>query len=279
MKVKELIEYGRKLLSDSDINDSEIISRKIAEYVLKLNRNEIITNLDNEITDKNKEDYDTLIFEVASGEPLQYITNNQEFYGIDFYVDENVLIPQPDTEILVEEVIEIVKNTGFSRVLDMCTGSGCIGISIAKNIESAKVLITDVSENALDIAKKNIEKINVKNINILQSDMFEEIEDEFDIIVSNPPYVETEEIGLLPSDVQKEPILALDGGEDGLEFYKELINESHKYLNDDGYLCMEIGYNQKDTVIELLEENSNYKNIYSKKDLSGNDRIIVAQRR
>lgn len=279
MKVKELIDYGRNLLKENEIEDSDIISRKIVEYVLKFNRNEIIINSDKEISPKNKDDYDTLLYEVASGMPLQYIINNQEFYGLDFYVDESVLIPRPDTEILVEEVINIIKNTGFSRILDICTGSGCIGLSIAKNVDSAKVTITDISDNALEIAKKNMEKLKITNVNIIESDMFEEIEEEFDIIVSNPPYIETEVIDGLSEQVKREPILALDGGEDGLEFYRELINESHKYLNDDGYLCMEIGYNQKDSVINLIEESGNYKNVYSKKDLEGNDRIVVAQRR
>ena len=187
------------------------------------------------------------------GTPLQYITNHQEFMGYDFFVDENVLIPQPDTEILVEEVLKLAQAKKNCTILDMCTGSGCIGISLAKRLQKdVQITLVDISNKALKVAEKNA--INNKvNVQLIQSDMFNNIDTskKYDIIVSNPPYIETDEILNLNKQVQNEPHLALDGGKDGLDFYRIFANEAYKYLNKGGYLCLEIGYNQKEKVIQL----------------------------
>lgn len=280
MKIKELIIYGKNLLEKNNVEDCSIISKVLAEFILGMDKTRLTVNGEQEITEDEKTRYYLALIEIIQGMPVQYITNKQEFMKLDFYVDENVLIPQPDTEILVEEVLEIAKK--FEEkidVLDMCTGSGCIGVSIAKNLENANVVMTDISNKALEIAKKNYEKNidNGKVVKFIESNMFEKIEEKFDIIVSNPPYIETKVIEELSKEVKREPYIALDGGEDGLDFYRILASESYKYLNENGYLCMEIGYDQKDSVINLLEENGNYKEIYSKKDLAGNDRIIIAK--
>ena len=277
MRIKELIDYGVKLLNDNNIEDSRIIAKVLAKYILNLNNNELVSNDNKEISEEEKTRYYLALIEIMQGMPLQYITNNQEFYGLDLYVDENVLIPQPDTEILVEEVINICKKyDGKIKILDICSGSGAIGISIAKNISNANIVLGDISEKAIEIAKKNAEKNGVsERVKFLKTNMFENIKEEFDIIVSNPPYIETKTIEELSKQVQSEPHIALDGGEDGLDFYRILSNDAKKYLKKDGYLCVEIGYNQRENVEKLLKER-NYKNIYSKKDLSGNDRIIVA---
>jgi len=204
--------------------------------------------------------------------------------GMIFSVNKDVLIPRPDTEILVEEVINILKPAGVDiirphYILDLCTGSGAIGISIAKYAENAKVLCTDISEKALEVAKQNAKKLIGDKVNFVQSDLFNSIEGQFDLIVSNPPYIEKEEMECLDTEVKKEPILALYGGTDGLDFYRKIIAEAHKYLKPEGHLCLEIGYNQKDSVIELIEQSENYTKIYSKKDLAGNNRIIVGVKR
>ena len=209
--------------------------------------------------------------------------------GLNFYVDENVLIPQPDTEILVEEVINMCRNINCSepektiKVLDLCTGSGSIGVSIAKNIKKCEITLSDISYDALEIAQKNSAEVtgDTQNnkIKIIQSDLFEKIEEKFDIIVSNPPYIETKTIQTLDKEVQMEPRIALDGGEDGLDLYRRIIKEAYKYLYNNGILALEIGYNQKDRVINLLKESNMYKEIYSKKDLSNIDRIIVCRKR
>lgn len=280
MKIKELIIYGKNLLEKNNIEDSSIVSKMLAEFILGMDKTALIVNSEKEITEDEKIRYYLALIEIIQGMPVQYITNKQEFMKLDFYVDENVLIPQPDTENLVEEVLEISKNLEEKiNVLDMCTGSGCIGVSIAKNIENVNVVMADISSKALEIAKKNYEKNidNGKVAKFIETNMFEKIEEKFDIIVSNPPYIETNVIEELSEEVKREPHIALDGGKDGLDFYRILVSEGYKYLNENGYLCMEIGYDQKDSVIKLLEENRNYKEIYSKKDLAGNDRIIIAK--
>lgn len=301
MKIKELFNLETKRLNESKIEDANIIAKSLIKYVLKLTDNDLIVKQNNEVESNNQKEYEEYINQIIEGTPLQYITNKQEFYKQEFYVDEDVLIPQPDTEILVEEVINIAPKDQKLNILDICTGSGAIGISLANNIKNADVTLVDVSSDALEVAEINCDsifenKITEKayeneaevylleengmkqNIKLHQSDMFDELEEEFDIIVSNPPYIKTKEIKQLSKQVKNEPRIALDGGEDGLYYYRVLIDESHKFLSDDGYLCMEIGYDQKTEVIKLLEESGMYKNIYSKKDLAGNDRIVIAQR-
>lgn len=278
MKIKELIKYGNKLLNENKIEDASIISKILVEFILNKTRQQVIISENEEVSEENKHKYYLALIEIIQGIPLQYITNRQEFMKLNFYVDKNVLIPQPDTEVLIEEVIKISKEKNNKiDILDMCTGSGCIGISIAKNIKNSNITMTDISKEALKIAEKNAKQNEVNKVKFIESNMFENITKKYDIIVSNPPYIESEKIKDLPEQVKKEPKIALDGGYDGLEFYKILIKESHKYLNEDGYLCMEIGYNQKEAVIKLLEENNNYKEIYSKKDLEKNDRIVIAK--
>lgn len=301
MKIKELFNLETRRLNESKIEDANIIAKSLIKYVLKLTDNDLIVKQNNEVESNNQKEYEEYINQIIEGTPLQYITNKQEFYKQEFYVDEDVLIPQPDTEILVEEVINIAPKDQKLNILDICTGSGAIGISLANNIKNADVTLVDVSSEALEVAEINCDsifenKITEKayeneaevylleengmkqNIKLHQSDMFDELEEEFDIIVSNPPYIKTKEIKQLSKQVKNEPRIALDGGEDGLYYYRVLIDESHKFLSDDGYLCMEIGYDQKTEVIKLLEESGMYKNIYSKKDLAGNDRIVIAQR-
>lgn len=195
--------------------------------------------------------------------------------GLNFYVNENVLIPQPDTEILVEEVLQLLKQNVSKKILDICTGSGAIAISIAKMQENSTVTASDISKKAINIARKNSVDNNT-DIEFVLSNMFEKINGKFDIIVSNPPYIEENVISTLPKEVQKEPYIALSGGEDGLKFYRIIAKEGKKFLNANGYIAVEIGYNQKEKVIELFEKEE-YKEVYSKKDFGGNDRIVIVK--
>lgn len=219
------------------------------------------------------------IKKIIEGKPIQYITNYQEFMKLQFYVNENVLIPQPDTEILVEQVINENKNKNIN-ILDLCTGSGAIGISIAKYIEKSNIIATDISSKALQIAKLNAEKNLVhKKIEFILSDMFKDIgKRSFDIIVSNPPYIKTKIIKNLDKTVQNEPSLALDGGMDGLKFYKIIAQKAHEFLNKNGKIYLEIGYDQKDDVVNLLKNTFKYKDIICIKDLEQNDRVIIASK-
>lgn len=197
---------------------------------------------------------------------------------LNFTVNKNVLIPRQDTEILVQEAIDLCKKNKCKTIFDLCTGSGAIAISISKAISNAEVYAGDISKDALEVAKYNNKNLNA-NVHFIETDMFKNINQKFDIIVSNPPYIKTKVINKLDKEVQKEPIIALDGGEDGLFFYKEIINNAYKYLKEDGYLCLEIGYDQREEVIDLIKKTNSYKDIYSKKDLAGLDRIIVCKKR
>lgn len=280
MKIKELIQESKRILKENNINDINLKLRIILSKLLNKPKEYIIIHEDIEIDDRIVQIFFKKIEDLKNNVPIQYIVNNQEFFGLDFYVNESVLIPQPDTEILVEETINLIQKmenipNKKLKILDLCTGSGAIGISIAKNVEKSIVYASDISENALEIAKKNAMTNNI-DINFIKSNLFENINEKFNIIVSNPPYIETEVIKTLSEEVRKEPVIALDGGIDGLDFYRKIAAEAKKYLENNGYLALEIGYNQKDTVEEILKQNS-YKNIYSKKDFANNDRIVIAQ--
>lgn len=208
--------------------------------------------------------------------PLGYIFGKTEFYGLDFIVDENVLIPRIDTEILVEKLIDEINSRNENvDVLDIGTGSGAIAVTIAKETK-ARVAAVDVSPKALEIAKQNA-KINQVDIEFILSDLFENVKRKFDIIVSNPPYIESDEINLLSPEVKDfEPILALDGGKTGLEFYEKIINSAPKFLKSNGKLFFEIGYNQGESVPSLM--NGKFKNIKVIKDYSNNDRVVRGEK-
>lgn len=277
MQVKRVLEEAVKILKDNNIDEAIIKAKIVLCMVLKIEKEYIIINDSKEMAKEDEEKYFQYINKLKNGIPLQYITNNQEFMKLNFFVDENVLIPRADTEILVEEVISLA-NDDKNKILDVCTGSGAIAVSLAKYIKNSNVMAIDISKEALKIAEKNAFNNNV-NIKFIESDLFNNLEEnDFDIIVSNPPYIRENVINELSIEVKHEPKIALDGGKDGLDFYRKLSSESYKYLKEDGYLCLEIGYDQKKEVIEILKNEKKYKNIYSKKDLFGNDRIIIAQK-
>lgn len=281
MKIKELLVNGTQILNKHKIQDSGIQARVLLSYVLKIDKNKLINNSEQIVESVLEKEYLQGLEKLTQGKPIQYITNQQEFMKLNFYVDENVLIPQPDTETLVEEVLKYVqKNTGKIKILDLCTGSGAIGISLAKYIENSEIWVSDISNKAIQIAKLNAEKNLVhRKMNFVESDMFKKIEEnQFDIIVSNPPYIKTKVIKTLPDQVQEEPNIALDGGRDGLEFYKIIADNASKYLKKDSKMFLEIGFDQKDDVIEILKKTENYDNIECIKDLGGNDRVIICTR-
>lgn len=277
MNLKEILKYGKEELIKNNIEDASIIAKELAEHIFKITRAQMIANNDMEFSKDQTDNYINSIKKISTGIPIQYITNNQEFMNLNFYVDENVLIPQPDTETLVEEVINEYKEKKC-EILDLCTGSGAIAISLAKYINESNIVASDISMKALQIAKLNAEKNLVrKKIEFIESDMFNKIyKDDFDIVVSNPPYIKTKVIGELDKQVKNEPYIALDGGADGLKFYKIIIENAYKYIKNEGKVFLEIGYDQKNELINLFKKNNHYENIYSKKDLGGNDRIIVA---
>lgn len=277
MTIKQAITKGMIMLKSNNVESPKLKARLLLQYVLDKPRQYIIVYDNKEIDKQQQWQYFVNIEKLTKGVPLQHITHRQEFMKMDFFVDENVLIPRPDTEILVEEVIKIAQKYNSPRILDLCTGSGAIAISLKKFVPNADITAVDISEKALEIAQKNAKKLETK-INFLKSNLFDKLDNKkFDIIVSNPPYIRKDEIKKLSEEVQKEPKIALDGGEDGLDFYRIITEQAINYLKTGSLLCFEIGYNQKNDVIKIIEDDQNYKNTYCKKDLYGNDRIIITQ--
>ena len=277
MTIKEILSKGTIMLKGSNIESPKIKARLLLQYILKKPRQYLIVYDNEEVGKKEQWEYFINIEKLSNGVPLQHITHHQEFMKMDFYVDENVLIPRPDTEILVEEVIKIAKNMQQPQILDLCTGSGAIAISIAKNVQNADVYAIDISSKAIDIAKKNAKELDA-NVKFIKSNLFDKLNKmKFDIIVSNPPYIKKSDINYLSQEVRKEPELALDGGIDGLDFYRKITAQAIEYSKYGSYLCYEIGYDQKDDVIDIINKHENYSNTYCKKDLGGNDRIIITQ--
>ena len=277
MTIKQAITKGMIMLKSNNVESPKLKARLLLQYVLDKPRQHIIVYDNKEIDKQQQWQYFVNIEKLTKGIPLQHITHRQEFMKMDFFVDENVLIPRPDTEILVEEVIKIAQKYNSPRILDLCTGSGAIAISLKKFVPNADITAVDISEKALEIAQKNAEKLEAK-INFVKSNLFDKLDNKkFDIIVSNPPYIRKDEIKKLSEEVQKEPKIALDGGEDGLDFYRIIAEQAINYLKTGSFLCFEIGYNQKNDVIKIIEDEQNYKNTYCKKDLYGNDRIIITQ--
>lgn len=282
MNIREAIKTGMNRIKEKNIEDATLKSKMIMENVLGQNRQYIIANDLNQLDYEQEKEYFFEIEKLLENTPIEYITNKKEFMNLELYVNQDVLIPRQDTEILVEEVINILQNIKAEniQILDMCTGSGAIAIALAKNVEKCIVDAVDISSGALEVVKKNIVKNKVEGrVNIINSDLFSKVPNKkYNLIVSNPPYIERNVIEKLDKQVQKEPIIALDGGEDGLDFYKKIINEASSYLESNGYLCFEIGYNQKNEVQNLLSNSGKYQNIYCKKDLCGNDRVIIAKK-
>lgn len=275
MKVKELLKNGTKRLKQFGIEESIEKARRLFGHVAQMTSQNLSLRLEEEISQECERQFWQGIEQLAQGVPIQYLTNQQCFYGLDFYVDRHVLIPQPDTEILVEEVIGLAQESQKKlKILDLCTGSGAIAISVAKHT-NAEIKAADISENALKIARKNARR-NAADVTFFQSDMFEKVNEKFDLIVSNPPYIETKTLENLPQEVKNEPKLALDGGEDGLAFYKILGKEAPKHLTKEGILALEIGFNQREKVEKLLKD-SGFCEVYSKKDWGRNDRIVVGK--
>ena len=277
MTIKDTIKKGMIDLKVNGISEPNLKARLIMQFILNKPRQYILVYDNQILTLRQEVDYFKAIKKLIKGIPLQHITNMQEFMKMNFYVDENVLIPRQDTEVLVEEVIKIAQKTNAKNILDMCTGSGAIAVSLAKYIKNSHITAVDISAKALNIAKKNARNNLVENqITFVSSNLFENLAGQkYDIIVSNPPYIRKSLIKSLDDEVQKEPIIALDGGEDGLDFYRKIVKHGHEFLKYNGYLCLEIGYDQKIDVIELIENENNYVDTYCKKDLFENDRVIV----
>lgn len=279
MKVQELLCKGYDILKEQNIDSYMLDCQLILGKVLNQDRMSIIINKDLDVEEKYFKEYFKLVELRKLRMPLKYITNKCEFMGIDFFVKEGVLIPRPDTEILVEEIIKEIEQRKFTKICDVCCGSGAIGLSIAKIIDYTVVDLCDVSNAAEEVTEKNIEILSLSaRTKFIKSDLLNYALDEkkyFDVIVSNPPYIRTDVIPELMEDVKNyEPYIALWGGDDGLEFYRNITKQSCSILNNGGVLAYEIGHDQAEDVISILTSNG-YTNIRCVKDLGGHDRVVI----
>ena len=279
MTIKQALIKGVTLLKLEKISTPKLKARMLLQYVLKKTRQYLIVYDNQKLTEKEEQDYLRYIELLVQGEPIEHITHQKEFMKLNFYVDENVLIPRQDTEILVEEVIKIAKKIKAKKILDLCTGSGAIAVSLAKYLENIQLTALDISRKALDIAIANAKNNQVQEkITFVESNLFQALgKEKYDIIVSNPPYIRREELPTLDREVRKEPRLALDGGDDGLDFYRKIIDQGYEYLKYGGYICLEIGFDQKEEVMQIIKDRKQYIGTYCKKDLYDNDRVIVTR--
>lgn len=283
MTIKQVITEGMKILQGK-IESALLETQVILAYLIKKDRVYLISHNDEVISSETYHKFIACISKRAEGIPLQYITGKQEFMSLDFYVDSSVLIPRPETEILVEEALKYIKNVsknGNVHILDIGTGSGCISISILHKFREASVTAVDISKDALLVAGKNAGEHGVsEKIHFIESNIFQGLNTQkFDVIVSNPPYVRTKTIQSLQREVKDyEPMYALDGGEDGLDCIRKIIHGADGYLKTGGFLALEIGHDQADEVISLIAERQKFKDIRTVKDYSGIDRIVTAVR-
>lgn len=277
MTIKDIIvKYSKELeeISPTPRLDVETLLQK----VLGVDRLYILLNLERVLSEDEEQLFNKFINERLNNRPIAYIVGNREFMGLDFFVKEGVLIPRPDTEVLVEEVIKLAKKKDAKNILDIGTGSGAITVSLAKYLENVKVTSVDISDIALEIGKRNAISNEVDDrINFVKSDLFTNIDKEtkFDIIVSNPPYIKREVIDTLDKQVKDyEPYNALEGGVDGLDFYRAITKQAKNYLKKGGILAYEVGHDQSEDVSKLMEIDG-YTNIYTLKDLQQIDRVVI----
>lgn len=278
MNIKEYLRYATDSLKSANIKTPVLEAGVLLCHVLKCDRTYLYSH-DDRVLEKTEENALNHLLEQREGNvPLQYLVGETEFMSLSFVVNPAVLIPRQDTEILVEKCIELVKESNV-KVLDMCTGSGCIAVSLAHYCPESRVVGCDVSQDALSIAKVNSERNGVQNrLELRWGDLFEALGGErgFNIIVSNPPYIETNVMTELQNEVKNyEPHLALDGGQDGLDFYRRIIALAPDYLINGGYLAFEIGYNQGQSVKGLMQQYFHDIEVY--KDIAGNDRVVIGR--
>lgn len=278
MNIGEILLEAYEILKKSQIENYLLDSQLLLSKVLNKDKLFIMLNRDFNLNPKQEEEFYRLIKLRENKMPTKYILGECEFMGMNFIVKPGVLIPRPDTEVLVEEVIKHIKEKAYTKVCDVCSGSGAIGIAIAEFVKDAKVIMYDISEDALAVAKLNIERFNLsKSVHVEFSDLLKVAisqSEKFQVVVSNPPYIREAVIPTLMEDVKNyEPYIALSGGSDGLDFYRRITKESLLVLEEDGLLAFEIGYDQREEVKAILLK-AGFENIECIKDLSGNDRVI-----
>lgn len=281
--IEKLLKDGLNIIEEREYNNPFLDVQLILSHLLKKDKIYLHMHKDEEVDSNVSEKYYEMVERRNLGYPLQYMINSQEFMGLDFFVQEGVLVPRPDTEILVEKLINMVNQTAFKdkkiKILDIGTGSGAIALSLAYYLKNSVVTAIDISDIAIETATLNVKRLNLSNVSIIKADVFEDMnigDEKYDIVVSNPPYIEKSTIEELQIEVSKyEPKIALDGGIDGLDFYRQIINVFKEIHGKNSILAVEIGYNQKKTVTEIFENAKLFNKIETYKDLSGNDRVVT----
>lgn len=274
MTIKEIYQTGARRLREAGIDEADLDAWYLLEYVSGITRAMYYIRMDEALAQEKADAYLDCIRRRSERIPLQHITGEQEFMGLPFYVSPHVLIPRQDTEILVEEALRHLK--GGERVLDLCTGSGCIALSLAAYRKTICAVGSDISPEALETAGRNAARAEFAGlaVSFTESDLFEKIEGEYDMIVSNPPYIPTAVIASLSEEVRlHDPMRALDGREDGLYFYRRICGESPAYLKDGGRLLFEIGHDQSEAVGRMMRD-AGFAEVCVKKDLAGLDRVV-----
>ena len=273
MNYREAFETGKGTLAAAGIEEAGLDARLLLEEICGTDRNTLLVYGGREVTEEERAQYKEMLEKRSAHIPLQQIIGRQSFMGLDFYVDENVLIPRQDTELLVEEALQELHDG--MRILDLCTGSGCILLSLLKYSNDCEGIGADISEDALKVAERNRVQLGLENAAFVKSDLFEAVEGKFDMLVSNPPYICSDVIDTLMPEVREhEPRLALDGSADGLRFYRRILADCGAYLKPGGMLFFEIGYDQGEAVKRLMEENG-FLEVEVKKDYGGLDRVVL----
>ncbi|HAD80949.1 MAG: protein-(glutamine-N5) methyltransferase, release factor-specific [Candidatus Edwardsbacteria bacterium RifOxyA12_full_54_48] len=276
MTIGELLNYGFDHLTRAGIPDAVLEAELLLEYVMGRERVYLHLNRNLTVSEAVREKYQSYLADRSRHRPLQHIVGQTEFYGLKFQSDKRALIPRPETEILVEEVLENWQ-PGFLSILDIGTGSGIIAIALAKHLASAMVTATDYSPEALDLAQENIKLHGLESrVSLVQADLFPEGNEKFDCIVSNPPYIPSGQVaGLQPEVSLCEPVMALDGGADGLEFYRRIAGDVADRLNHPGFVALEVGMGQAEMVSKMMRRALPASEIFIKKDLAGIDRVVL----
>lgn len=250
-------------------------ARVLLKHVLKKDDTYLLVHGDESLSKEEQDLYELFLQKREQGMPVAYITGSKEFMGMEFRVNEHTLIPRPDTEVAVTEALEAIRSHGYRKVLDLCCGSGAIGLSVAASFEFTNVTLSDINKEALDVASENAVRLGLEErVRIMYSDLFSSIEDSYDLIVSNPPYISGEDMKKLEKTVRDyEPHLALYGGDSGLDFYRSITQQAPRYLRENGMLIFEIGYDQSSEVEKMMKEYG-FKNVHTVKDFSGLSRVV-----
>jgi len=274
MKIKDNLNISGELLMKSGSPDSRLEAEILLRHVLKIDRATMFSNLENILDSKQENDITELVQRRLANEPLSYITGTREFYSLDFQITSAVLIPRQETETLVDEVIKIAKENPL-KIVDVGTGSGAIAIALAVNLPLAKIIATDISVDALHVAESNTKMNEVfSRINLKQGNLLDVLDEKVDVIVSNPPYIPSNQIEHLQPEVKKEPHIALDGGSDGLEYIRKLIGNCSEKLNNNGHIFIEIDPSQSEEVLKIADTHFPDARTAIIKDLSQNNRVL-----